>query len=149
MQKEMSALYKKEGVNPIGGCFPLLLQMPFLIAFYSMLNNAVELRHAHWLWIKDLSAPDPYHILPILIMVSMYVQQKSAPQAGIDPAQQKILTFMGPLMIGGFSWGVASGLSIYWALSTVLGYIQQIFINRSELGRQVKKTMERRATRKR
>ncbi len=149
MQKEMSALYKKEGVNPVGGCFPLLLQMPFLIAFYSMLNNAVELRHAHWLWITDLSAPDPYHILPILIMISMYVQQKSAPQAGIDPAQQKILTFMGPLMIGGFSWGVASGLSIYWALSTVLGYIQQLFINRSELGKQVKKTMERRATRKR
>ena len=148
MQKEIQALYKREGVNPIGGCFPLLLQMPFLIAFYSMLNNAVELRHANWIWIHDLSAPDPYHILPILIMISMYVQQKSAPQAGMDPAQQKILTFMGPLMIGGFSWGVASGLSIYWALSTVLGYIQQIFINRSDLGRQVKKTMERRATRK-
>src|SRR5947209_9039124 len=148
MQKEFQALYKREGVNPIGWCFPLLLQMPFLIAFYSMLNNAVELRHANWLWIHDLSAPDPYHILPIVIMISMYVQQKSAPQAGMDPAQQKILTFMGPLMIGGFSWGVASGLSIYWALSTVLGYIQQIFINRSDLGRQVKKTMERRATRK-
>jgi YidC/Oxa1 family membrane protein insertase len=149
MQKEMSALYKKEGVNPIGGCFPLLLQMPFLIAFYSMLNNAIELRHASWLWIHDLSAPDPYHILPIAIMISMYVQQKSAPQAGMDPAQQKILTFMGPLMIGGFSWGVAAGLSIYWALSTVLGYAQQVVINRSELGQQVKKTMERRATRKR
>jgi len=149
MQKEMSALYKKEGVNPVGGCFPLLLQMPFLIAFYSMLNNAIELRHASWLWIHDLSAPDPYHILPIVIMISMYVQQKSAPQAGMDPAQQKILTFMGPLMIGGFSWGVASGLSIYWALSTLLGYVQQLVINRSELGQQVKKTMERRATRKR
>lgn len=149
MQKEMSALYKKEGVNPIGGCFPLLLQMPFLIAFYSMLNNAIELRNANWLWIHDLSAPDPYHILPILIMVAMFVQQKSAPQAGMDPAQQKILTFMGPIMIGGFSWGVASGLSIYWALSTLLGYAQQLVINRSELGQQVKKTMERRATRKR
>jgi YidC/Oxa1 family membrane protein insertase len=149
MQKEMSALYKKEGVNPIGGCFPLLLQMPFLIAFYSMLNNAIELRHASWLWIHDLSAPDPYHILPIVIMVAMYVQQKSAPQAGMDPAQQKILTFMGPIMIGGFSWGVASGLSIYWALSTLLGYAQQLVINRSELGQQVKKTIERRATRKR
>lgn len=149
MQKEMSALYKKEGVNPIGGCFPLLLQMPFLIAFYSMLNNAIELRHATWLWIHDLSLPDPVHILPILIMISMYVQQKSAPQAGMDPAQQKILTFMGPLMIGGLSWGVASGLSIYWALSTVLGYAQQLVINRSELGQQVKKSMERRATRKR
>src|ERR1041385_7188840 len=122
MQKEMSALYKKEGVNPVGGCFPLLLQMPFLIAFYSMLNNAIALRHASWLWIHDLSLPDPIHILPILIMVSMYVQQKSAPQAGMDPAQQKILQFMGPLMIGGFSWGVASGLSIFWALSTPLGW---------------------------
>jgi YidC/Oxa1 family membrane protein insertase len=149
MQKEMSALYKKEGVNPIGGCFPLLLQMPFLIAFYSMLNNAIELRQAGWLWIHDLSAPDPYHILPIVIMIAMFVQQKSAPQAGMDPAQQKILTFMGPIMIGGFSWGVASGLSIYWALSTLLGYAQQLVINRSELGQQVKKTIERRATRKR
>jgi YidC/Oxa1 family membrane protein insertase len=149
MQKEMSALYKKEGVNPVGGCFPLLLQMPFLLAFYSMLNNAIELRGASWLWIHDLSAPDPFHILPIIIMVAMFVQQKSAPQAGMDPAQQKILTFMGPIMIGGFSWGVAAGLSIYWALSTVLGYIQQMVINRSELGQQVKKTMERRATRKR
>jgi len=149
MQKEMSALYKKEGVNPVGGCFPLLLQMPFLIAFYSMLNNAIELRQAGWLWIHDLSAPDPLHLLPILIMVAMFVQQKSAPQAGMDPAQQKILTFMGPIMIGGFSWGVAAGLSIYWALSTLLGYAQQLVINRSELGQQVKKTMERRATRKR
>jgi len=149
MQKEMSALYKKEGVNPIGGCFPLLLQMPFLFAFYAMLGNAIELRQAGWLWIHDLSAPDPLHILPILIIVAMFVQQKSAPQAGMDPAQQKIMTFMGPLMIGGFSWGVASGLSIYWALSTLLGYAQQLVINRSELGQQVKKTMERRATRKR
>ena len=149
MQKEMSALYKKEGVNPVGGCFPLLLQMPFLIAFYAMLNNAIELRGASWLWIHDLSAPDPYHILPIFIIIAMYVQQKSAPQAGMDPAQQKMLSFMGPVMIGVFSWGVASGLSIYWALSTILGYAQQMVINRSELGQQVKKTMERRATRKR
>jgi YidC/Oxa1 family membrane protein insertase len=149
MQKEMSALYKKEGVNPIGGCFPLLLQMPFLIAFYSMLNNAIELRHANWLWIHDLSLPDPIHVLPILIMISMYVQQKSTPQGGMDPAQQKILTFMGPLMIGGLSWGVASGLSIYWALSTLLGYAQQLVLNRSELAQQVRKSVERRATRKR
>ncbi len=149
MQKEMSALYKKEGVNPVGGCFPLLLQMPFLFAFYAMLGNAIELRQANWLWIHDLSAPDPFHILPILIMVSMFIQQRSAPQAGMDPAQQKMLNFMGPLMIGGVSWGVAAGLSIYWALSTLLGWAQQLVINRSELGQQVKRTMERRATRKR
>jgi YidC/Oxa1 family membrane protein insertase len=149
MQKEMSALYKKEGVNPVGGCFPLLLQMPFLFAFYSMLGNAIELRQANWLWIHDLSAPDPFHILPIVIMISMFVSQKSAPQAGMDPAQQKMLAFMGPIMIGGMSWGVASGLSIYWALSTLLGYVQQIVINRSELGQQVRKTIEKRAARKR
>ena len=148
MQKEMSALYKKEGVNPIGGCFPMLLQMPFLFAFYSMLGNAIELRLAPWLWIKDLSAPDPTHILPIAIVVSMFVMQKSTPQAGMDPAQQKMLNFMGPLMIGGISWGVASGLCVYWAISNVLGYVQQIFLNRSELAQQVRKSQERRATRK-
>jgi YidC/Oxa1 family membrane protein insertase len=149
MQKEMQALYKKEGVNPIGGCFPLLLQMPFLFAFYSMLNNAIELRQAGWLWIHDLASPDPWHILPIIIIVSMFVQQKSAPQGGMDPAQQKILAFMGPIMFGAFSWGMPAGLSIYLALSTLLGYAQQAAINRSELGQQVKKTIDKRNARKR
>ncbi|HEX4602849.1 MAG TPA: membrane protein insertase YidC [Candidatus Angelobacter sp.] len=149
MQKEMQALYKKEGVNPVGGCFPLLLQMPFLFAFYSMLNNAIELRQAGWLWIHDLASPDPLHILPIIIIVAMFVQQKSAPQGGMDPAQQKILSLMGPIMFGAFSWGMPAGLSIYLALSTLLGYAQQAVINRSELGQQVKKTIEKRNARKR
>jgi YidC/Oxa1 family membrane protein insertase len=149
MQKEMQALYKKEGVNPVGGCFPLMLQMPFLFAFYSMLNNAIELRQANWLWIHDLSLPDPLHILPIVIIVAMFVQQKSAPQGGIDPAQQKILAFMGPMMFGAFSWGMPAGLSIYLALSTLLGWVQQTVINRSELGQQVRKTIEKRNARKR
>jgi YidC/Oxa1 family membrane protein insertase len=149
MQKEMQALYKKEGVNPVGGCFPLLLQMPFLFAFYSMLNNAIELRQAGWLWIHDLSMPDPLHILPIIIIVAMFVQQKSAPQGGMDPAQQKMLAFMGPLMFGAFSWGMPAGLSIYLALSTLLGWAQQAVINRSELGQQVRKTIEKRNARKR
>jgi YidC/Oxa1 family membrane protein insertase len=149
MQKEMQALYKKEGVNPVGGCFPLLLQMPFLFAFYSMLNNAVELRQAGWLWIHDLSMPDPLHILPIIIIVAMFVQQKSAPQGGMDPTQQKMMAFMGPLMFGAFSWGMPAGLSIYLALSTLLGWAQQAVINRSELGQQVRKTIEKRNARKR
>jgi YidC/Oxa1 family membrane protein insertase len=149
MQKEMQALYKKEGVNPIGGCFPLLLQMPFLYAFYAMLNNAVELRQANWLWVHDLSMPDPLHILPIIIIVAMFVQQKSAPQGGMDPAQQKIMALMGPLMFGAFSWAMPAGLSIYLALSTLLGWAQQAVINRSELGQQVKKTIEKRNARKR
>lgn len=149
MQKEMQELYKKEGVNPVGGCFPLLLQMPFLYAFYAMLGNAIELRQAGWLWIHDLSAPDPWRILPILITVAMFVQQKSSPQGGMDPAQQKMLAFMSPLMFGAFSWAMPAGLSIYLAISTLLGYIQQIFINRSELGQQVRKTIEKRNARKR
>jgi YidC/Oxa1 family membrane protein insertase len=149
MQKEMSELYKREGVNPVGGCFPMLLQMPFLFAFYSMLANAIELRHANWLWIKDLSAPDPYHVLPILIIGLMYLSQKSMPQAGMDPAQQKMLTFMGPIMFGFISWSTAAGLSVYWVISTLLGYIQQVMINRSALGQQVRKAQERRITRKR
>lgn len=149
MQKEMSGLYKREGVNPIGGCFPMLLQMPFLFAFYSMLANAIELRQANWLWIKDLSAPDPYHILPVIIIILMFFSQKSMPQAGMDPAQQKMLTFMGPVMFGVLSWSVAAGLSVYWMISTLLGYVQQIVINRSALGQQVRKSMERRTTRKR
>lgn len=149
MQKEMSELYKREGVNPVGGCFPMLLQMPFLFAFYSMLANAIELRHANWLWVKDLSAPDPLHILPILIIGLMFLSQKSMPQAGMDPAQQKMLTFMGPIMFGFLSWSTAAGLSVYWVISTLLGYGQQVMINRSSLGQQVRKAQERRHTRKR
>jgi YidC/Oxa1 family membrane protein insertase len=149
MQKEMSELYKREGVNPVGGCFPMLLQMPFLFAFYSMLANAIELRHANWLWIKDLSAPDPFHILPFIIIALMFLSQKSMPQAGMDPTQQKMLTFMGPIMFGFLSWSTAAGLSVYWMISTFLGYVQQIMINRSALGQQVRKAQERRSTRKR
>jgi YidC/Oxa1 family membrane protein insertase len=149
MQKEMSELYKREGVNPVGGCFPMLLQMPFLFAFYSMLANAIELRQAGWLWIKDLSSPDPYHILPLIIIVLMFFSQRSMPQAGMDPAQQKMMTFMGPVMFGILSWSMAAGLSVYWMISTFLGYVQQSVINRSTLGQQVRKSMERRTTRKR
>lgn len=149
MQQEMSALYKKEGVNPVGGCFPLLLQMPFLFAFYSMLGNAIDLRQATWLWIHDLSAADPLKILPIAIVITMFLSQKSMPQAGMDPAQQKMLSFMTPLMLGMISWNLAAGLGIYWAISNLLGWVQQIVINRTEFGQQVRKTVEKRAVRKR
>lgn len=149
MQQEMSELYKREGVNPVGGCFPLLLQMPFLFAFYSMLGNAIELRHAHWMWIHDLAAPDPLHILPILIIITMFITQRSTPQAGMDPAQQKMLQVVTPVMMGVISWNLSSGLGIYWAISNILGWVQQIGINQTSFGKQVRKSMERRATRKR
>ncbi|MBZ5522778.1 MAG: membrane protein insertase YidC [Acidobacteriia bacterium] len=148
MQKEMSALYKTEGVNPVGGCFPMLLQMPFLFAFYSMLGNAVELRQAPWLWIRDLSSPDPLHILPVAIVITMFLTQKSTPQAGMDPAQQKMMQIMTPLMLGVISWNLAAGLGVYWAISNVIGYVQQAVMNRTAFGKQVRKTVERRAHRK-
>jgi len=149
MQQEMSALYKREGVNPVGGCFPMLLQMPFLFAFYSMLGNAIELRQAGWLWIHDLSAADPLHILPILIVISMFLSSKSMPQGGMDPAQQKMMQLITPLMLGLISWNLAAGLGIYWAISNLLMWVQQIAINRTEFGQQVRKTVEKRAARKR
>ncbi|HEY6250854.1 MAG TPA: YidC/Oxa1 family insertase periplasmic-domain containing protein, partial [Candidatus Angelobacter sp.] len=149
MQQEMSALYKKEGVNPVGGCFPMLLQLPFLYAFYSVLGNAIDLRQASWIWIHDLSGADPLHILPILIMITMYFSQKTLPQGGMEPAQQKMMQIVMPLMLGLISWGLPAGLGIYWAISNLLAWVQQIAINRTEFGKQVRKTMEKRAVRKR
>jgi YidC/Oxa1 family membrane protein insertase len=147
-QKELSELYKREGINPVGGCFPMLLQMPFLFAFYSMLGNAVELRQASWLWIKDLSSPDPLHILPIAIVITMFLTQKSTPQTGMDPAQQKMMQVMTPLMLGVISWNLAAGLGVYWAISNIISYVQQAVMNRTAFGKQVRKTVERRAQRK-
>ena len=149
MQQEMSALYKKEGVNPVGGCFPMLLQLPFLYAFYAMLGNAIELRQANWLWVHDLSSADPLHILPILIMLTMFLSSKSLPQGGVDPAQQKMLQFITPLMMGLISWNLPAGLGIYWAISNVLLWGQQLVLNRTEFGKQVRKTVDKRAQRKR
>ncbi|MGH9493167.1 MAG: membrane protein insertase YidC, partial [Terriglobales bacterium] len=100
MNQEMTALYKKEGANPVGGCFPMLLQFPFLVAFYAMLTAAIELRHAPWLWVHDLAAADPYHILPIALIVTMFLVQKATPTVGMDPMQQKMMNVMMPVMLG-------------------------------------------------
>ncbi len=148
MQKEISALQKKEGVNPLGGCFPMMLQMPFLFAFYSMLSNAFELRHANWLWIHDLAAADPWHILPIIVVITMFLTQQSTPAGGMDPAQQKMMKYMTPIMIGGMTWVLPAGLGVYWAISNIIGYIQQTAVNRSQFGQQVRKTVEKRIKRK-
>ena len=145
MQQEISALYKQEGVNPIGGCLPMLIQMPFLVAYYRMLGVAIDLRHAHWLWIRDLSAPDPWHLLPIGIIITMFLTQRMTPQAGMDPAQQKMMNFMMPVMLGIISWNLAAGLNLYWSVSQLLGIAQQVLMNRSSLGREMREMMEKRA----
>ncbi len=145
MNKEVSEIYKREGVNPVGGCIPMLLQMPFLIAFYSMLGVAIELRHAHWLWIRDLSSPDPYHILPILIIITMYYVQKITPSGGMDPVQQKMMQVMMPVFIGAISWTLSAGLGVYWALSNLIAIAQQYWVNNTEFGREMREHMEKQA----
>jgi len=146
MNEEVSALYKKEGVNPAGGCLPLLIQFPFLIAYYRMLGVALELRHAHWLWITDLSAAD--WVLPILMVVSMVVVQRMTPQAGVDPAQQKMLTVMMPLMMGFIFFKLAAGLNLYYTESNLISIAQQAIMNRTKLGREMREMMEKRARKK-
>jgi YidC/Oxa1 family membrane protein insertase len=148
MNEEISALYKKEGVNPAGGCLPLVIQMPFLFAYYRMLNVAMDLRHAPWLWIHDLSAPDPLHILPVAIIVTMLVMQRMTPQAGMDPAQQKMMNIMMPGMLGIMSWTLPAGLGLYWSAGQLIGIVQQAVMNRTSLGREMRAMMEKRARKK-
>ncbi len=149
MNEEISALYKKEGVNPAGGCLPMLIQMPFLFAYYRMLATALDLRHAHWLWIKDLSAAEPMpYILPVIMIVSMLVVQRMTPQAGMDPAQQKMMTLMMPLMMGFIFFKLAAGLNLYYAVVNVISIAQQAVMNRTHLGREMREMMAKRARKK-
>jgi YidC/Oxa1 family membrane protein insertase len=148
MNAEMSALYKREGVNPIGGCVPLLLQMPFLFAYYSMLGAAIELRQAPWLWLHDLSAADPYHILPIGIIITTLLVQRMTPQGAMDPTQQRMMNLMMPLMLGVISWNFAAGLCLYWTVGNGISIVQQLFMNRSQLGREMRAEMDKRARKK-
>ena len=148
MNEEISALYKKEGVNPAGGCLPMLIQFPFLIAYYRMLGVALDLRHAHWLWISDLSARDPYFILPIMMVVSMFAMQRMTPQAGMDPAQQKMMNWMMPLMMGFIFFNLQAGLNLYYAETNLISIAQQAIMNRTKLGREMREMMEKRARKK-
>ena len=131
MSQEMMELYKKEKVNPLGGCLPLVLQMPIFIALYWALMESVELRHAPFmLWIHDLSSPDPYYVLPLLMGVSMFIIQKMSPTNVTDPMQQKIMTFM-PVMFTVFFLWFPAGLVLYWLVSNIVTLIQQTIIYKS------------------
>ncbi len=139
MNVEIGELYKKHGINPLGGCLPIVIQMPFLFAFYAMLANVTELRQANWLWIKDLSSPDPLFLIPILVIATQMILQRMSPSGGMDPQQQKMMNFMMPLMIGVFSWSVASGLGVYWVTGVVVMIVQQMIMNRTELGQEIRR----------
>ncbi len=130
MNAEVMGLYKEHGVNPLGGCLPLVLQMPFFIAFYNLLSVAIELRHAPFvLWIKDLSAADHTYILPILMTISMVVMQKMTPTPTADPVQAKIMLAM-PVFFGFMLAFTSSGLVLYWLTSNIAGIAQQYLMNK-------------------
>jgi YidC/Oxa1 family membrane protein insertase len=145
MNKEIADLYKAHNVNPVGGCLPLLVQMPFFIAYYKMLGTAIDLRQAHWLWIHDLSAADPWYLLPVLMAGSMWLSQKMMPQVGMDPAQQRMMNVMMPVMMGIFFFKLPAGLNLYYAVSNLIRIGQQAIMNRTELGREMREIAAKRA----
>jgi YidC/Oxa1 family membrane protein insertase len=129
MQQAMMELYKKEKVNPLGGCLPMLVQIPFFIALYWVLMESVELRQAPWiLWIQDLSIKDPYFILPLIMGASMFIQQKLNP-APPDPMQAKIMQAL-PIVFTVFFAFFPAGLVLYWVVNNILSITQQYVITK-------------------
>jgi YidC/Oxa1 family membrane protein insertase len=137
MNEEIMKLYKEHGVNPLGGCLPMALQLPFLYGFYRVLDLPIELRHAPWiLWVKDLSAPDKFHpfgiplpILPTVMVITMFIMQKMTPVASADPSQQRMMMLM-PLFFGIMFYNFASGLVLYFLTANIVGILQQVLINK-------------------
>jgi len=128
---EIMDLYKKHGVNPAGGCLPMVVQLPILWAIYKVLTVTIELRGAHWLWVTDLSQPEllPIHVLPVVMMATQFFQQRMTPSPGMDPAQARMMQFM-PLMFGFFFYNMSSGLVLYWLTGNLVGIALQAVMNR-------------------
>ena len=137
MNQEIMKVYQEEGINPLGGCLPMALQLPILYGFYELLETVIELRHAPWLGcVKDLSMPDSCHLfgiplalLPTLMIISMFVMQKMTPMTAADPAQQRMMMLM-PLFFGVIFYRLASGLVLYYMTANLVGIAQQLIINR-------------------
>jgi len=129
MNAEVMKLYQQEGINPAGGCLPMLIQFPIFVGFYNLLSHAIELRGAEFgLWIHDLSAKDPTYILPILMTVAMFVQQVITPTTA-DPAQRRMFLIM-PIVFGWIFKEFPSGLVLYWLVQNILTIVQQLIMNR-------------------
>lgn len=126
----MMEMYRTEKINPLGGCLPIVIQIPVFISLYYVLGSSVELRGAPWiLWIHDLSVQDPYFILPLIMMATMFIQMKLNPTPP-DPVQAKVMMFM-PLVFGGMMFFFPSGLVLYWCVNNILSIAQQWYITRS------------------
>src|SRR5579863_8064491 len=129
MNQEVMKLYQQEGVNPAGGCLPLLIQLPIFWGFYDLLERAIELRGAPFiLWIHDLSAKDPTYVLPILMTVAMFMQQWITPTT-VDPQQRRMFLIM-PIVFGWIFKEFPSGLTLYWLVQNILTIIQQMIMNK-------------------
>src|SRR5512135_41251 len=130
MNKEMMKLYKEHKVNPLGGCLPMVLQLPFFVALYNVLSVSIELRQQPFIsfWIKDLSVHDPYYILPVLMGVSMVATMKMT-STTVDPQQQKMMMFMNIAFIFLFAW-LPAGLLLYITLSNILSIGQQLYVRK-------------------
>ncbi len=148
MNTEMMALYKAEGVNMYGGCLPMLLQMPLFFAYFRVLQNTVELRQAHWAWLHDLSAPDPLHILPIIILITMFATQLITPTPGMDAGQRRMMAIMMPVIFGFMLWQYASGLALYWGTGNVIMLAMQMYVNHSHIGKEMHALQVKRAAKK-
>ncbi len=144
MNNEMMALYKAEGVNMYGNCLPMLVPLILLWPYFRVLEYAVELRQAHWLWLPDLSQPDPTYVLPILIIVTMFLTQYITPSPGMDPSQRRMMAFAMPIFFGFMLLHYASGLALYWCTGNIIMLTMQIFINRSHWGKEMHEIAARR-----
>ncbi len=145
-QQETMALYKQNGVNPMGGCLPMLIQLPFFIAFYKVFTVSVEMRGASWLWVTDLSQPEtlPLHILPLIMIASQFWMQKMTPTAapGGDPGQQKMMMMMMPLIFGVMFYNLPSGLVLYYLTSNLVGMGLQSFFNHTAAAEDAARSVE-------
>ena len=139
MQREVTELQKSEGVNMFGGCLPALIPWPLLVGFYKMLAGAVVLRGASWLWVRDLAAVDTYHVLPVLVVLTMAASQLLTPAPGIDPKQQRVMALVMPIVFGAFAWKYAAGLALYFVCSNVFGVLQHVGMNRTAVGKELRR----------
>ncbi|MGO9969477.1 MAG: membrane protein insertase YidC [Bryobacteraceae bacterium] len=141
--QEVMGLYKKYGVNPMGGCFPMLIQIPFFIAFYKVFSVSVEMRGATWLWVTDLSQPEhlAIKVLPIVMIASQFLMQKMTPQANVDPNQKNMMMMM-PLIFGAMFYNLPSGLVLYYLTSNLVSMGQQWFFNHTAIADEAARSVE-------
>jgi YidC/Oxa1 family membrane protein insertase len=132
-QQEQMELYKKNGINPMGGCLPSLIPLALIWPFYRVIVTAVQMRGAHWLWVTDLSQPEhlPIKILPIVMIITQFIMQRMTPTPGVDPNQQKMMLFM-PLIFGYMFYKLPSGLVLYYLTGTVVAIALQLFFNHTD-----------------